>query len=67
MNANVRSFIVFIYIKKKYQEFHFCYLDIALGYHVNNIEIHQFIKKYFYKKCFLVLSDDSCGAEGGDS
>lgn len=34
-----------VYIKNKYQEFHFCYLDIALGYHVNNIEIHQFIKK----------------------
>ena len=56
LNANVLSFIVFILKKKNTRNLHFCYLDIALGYHVN-IKIHQFIKKYFSKNCFLVLSD----------
>lgn len=43
-----------VYIQNA-RNLHFCYLDMALGYHVNNIEIHPFIKKYFYKKCFSVL------------
>lgn len=44
-----------VYIKNT-RNLHFCYLGIALGYHVINIEIHRFIKNYFYKKYFLVLS-----------
>lgn len=45
-----------VYMKNT-RNLHFCYLGIALGYHVINIEIHRFIKNYFYKKYFLVLSD----------